>query len=54
MRDKWDTDLLGIAGSYENDCGSHQWNGEDLPLIFRSGKWFCPNCGTTYSADTVK
>ena len=26
------------------DCGAHRWNGEDLPLIFRSGKWFCSTC----------
>jgi hypothetical protein len=23
-----------------NDCRAHQCNGEDLPLISRSGKWF--------------
>jgi hypothetical protein len=42
------SELTGIRMSDEtqgcNGCGSHQWNGEDLPLIFRSGKWFCPNC----------
>ncbi|MBV8215186.1 MAG: hypothetical protein JOZ08_18415 [Verrucomicrobia bacterium] len=27
-----------------DDCGAHEWNGEDLPLVFRSGNWFCPNC----------
>jgi hypothetical protein len=25
-------------------CSAHQWSGQDLPLIFRSGQWFCPNC----------
>ena len=42
------SEVTGIKMSDEtqgcNDCGAHQWNGEDLPLIFRSGKWFCPNC----------
>jgi hypothetical protein len=42
------SELTGIRISNEtqgcNGCGSHQWNGEDLPLIFRSGNWFCPNC----------
>ena len=41
-------EVTGIRMSDEtqacNGCGSCQWNGEDLPLIFRSGKWFCPNC----------
>jgi hypothetical protein len=36
-------ELTGIKMSDEtqacNGCGSYQWNGEDLPLIFRSGKW---------------
>ncbi|MBV8969775.1 MAG: hypothetical protein JO331_12065 [Verrucomicrobia bacterium] len=27
-----------------NDCDAHRWNGEDLPLIFRSGGWFCSTC----------
>jgi hypothetical protein len=42
------SEVTGIRMSDEtqgcNDCGAHQWNGEDLPLIFRSGKWVCPNC----------
>lgn len=42
------SELTGIRMSDETQgchgCGSHQWNGEDLPLIFRSGTWFCPNC----------
>lgn len=42
------SELTGVRMSDEtqgcNDCGAHQWNGQDLPLIFRSGKWFCPNC----------
>jgi hypothetical protein len=41
-------ELTGIRFSDEtqgcDDCDAHQWNGEDLPLIFRSGNWFCPNC----------
>jgi hypothetical protein len=41
-------ELTGIRISDEtqgcDDCGAHQWNGEDLPLIFRSGKWLCSNC----------
>ena len=27
-----------------DDCGAYHWIGEDLPLISRSGKWFCSNC----------
>jgi hypothetical protein len=42
------SELSGIRMSNEtqacNVCESYQWNGQDLPLIFRSGKWFCPNC----------
>jgi hypothetical protein len=42
------SEVTGIRMSDEtlgcNDCRAHQWNGGDLPLIFRSGKWFCPNC----------
>ena len=38
-------ELTGIRMSDETQgCGSHQWNGEELPLTFRSGKWFWPNC----------
>src|SRR5262249_7660825 len=41
-------ELTGIRISDEtqgcDDCGAHHWNGEDLPLIFRSGKWLCSNC----------
>jgi hypothetical protein len=42
------SELTGIRMADETqgctDCGAHQWNGEDLPLIFRSGKWFCSRC----------
>ena len=41
-------ELTGIKISDEtqgcDDCGARQWNGEDLPLIFRSGKWLCSHC----------
>jgi hypothetical protein len=41
-------ELTGIRFSDEiqgcNDCGAHRWNCEDLPLIFRTGDWLCPNC----------
>ena len=42
------SEVTGIRISDEtqgcNGCGAHQWKGEDLPLIFRSGEWLCPNC----------
>jgi hypothetical protein len=41
-------ELTGIRMSDETQgcdaCSAHQCNGEDVPLIFRSGKWLCSNC----------